>query len=187
VTGINEGALTLPGITATNEAERALYETNSISLGPTLEVIPNVLADGYTISLTLIPALMQFTGYDNPNDALTSGAINQSVSDGSNVVPTVLPRFTVRQVVSTVNAWDGQTVVLGDPMSETMDTIKDQVPMLADLPLVGRLLRSESKTTKKKKLLVFITPTLIDPAGNRLHTEEEMPFSRDRVPAQPPR
>jgi beta-lactamase regulating signal transducer with metallopeptidase domain len=185
VTGINEGALTPPGITATNKDERALYETNSIGLWPTLDVIPSVLADGYTISLTLIPALMQFRGYDNPNDALTSGAINQSISGGSIVVPTVLPRFTVRQVVSTVNVWDGQTVVLGDPMSETMETIKDQVPMLGDLPLVGKLFRSESKTTNKKKLLIFLTPTLIDPAGNRLHTEEEMPFARDRIPSQP--
>jgi general secretion pathway protein D len=185
VTGINEGALTPPGITATNKDERALYETNSIGLWPTLDVIPSVLADGYTISLTLIPALMQFRGYDNPNDALTSGAINQSISGGSIVVPTVLPRFTVRQVVSMVNVWDGQTVVLGDPMSETMETIKDQVPMLGDLPLVGKLFRSESKTTNKKKLLIFLTPTLIDPAGNRLHTEEEMPFARDRIPSQP--
>jgi general secretion pathway protein D len=183
---ISERALTPPGITATNEAERALYETNSISLGLTLDVLPNVLEDGYTISLTLIPTLMHFMEYDKPNDALTSRTINQSVSGGSDVVPTVLPQFRVRQVVSTVNVWDGQTVVLGDRMAETMETIKDQVPMLGDLPLVGRLFRSESKTTKKKKLLVFITPTLIDPAGNRLHIEEEMPFSRDRVPAQPP-
>ena len=70
-------------------------------------------------------------------------------------------------------------------MSETMETIKDQLPMLGDLPLVGKLFRSESKTTKKKKLLVFITPTLIDPAGNRVHSEEEMPFARDRIPSQP--
>ena len=100
------------------------------------------------------------------------------------MVPTVLPQFTVRQVVSAVNVWDGQTVVLGGLLSETVTTIKDQVPMLGDLPLVGRFFRSESKTTSKKNLLIFVTPMLIDPSGNRLHTEDEMPFAQTGFPAQ---
>jgi type II secretory pathway component GspD/PulD (secretin) len=179
---LNERALTPPGITATNEDEIALYETNSIGLGPMLDVVPIVLEDGYTISLTMIPSLMQFRGYDNPNDALKSGTINKLISGGSDVVPTVLPQFRVRQVVSTVNVWDGQTVVLGDPMAETMKMIKDQVPMLGDLPLVDRLFRSESKSTIKKNLLIFITPTLIDPAGNRVHSEVEMALPRYSIP-----
>jgi general secretion pathway protein D len=84
-----------------------------------------------------------------------------------------------------VNVWDGQTVVLGGLLSETVTTIKDQVPMLGDLPLVGRLFRSESKSTAKKNLLIFVTPLLIDPAGNRLHTDDEMPFAQNAIPAQP--
>jgi general secretion pathway protein D len=93
--------------------------------------------------------------------------------------------FRVRQVVSAVNVWDGQTVVLGGLLAETVTTIKDQVPMLGDLPLVGRLFRSESKNTNKKNLLIFVTPMLIDPAGNRLHTEDEMPFAQSAFPLQP--
>jgi general secretion pathway protein D len=88
---------------------------------------------------------------------------------------------------TSLQVWDGQTVVLGGLLSERVITIKDQVPMLADLPLLGRLFRSESKTTTKKNLLVFVTPILIDPAGNRLHSEEDMPFARDAVPRQAPR
>jgi general secretion pathway protein D len=144
-----------------------------------------VLSDGFTVNLTLIPTLTEFVGYDNPNEVLASGAINQSIAGGLIVVPTVLPRFNVRQVVSTVNVWDGQTVVLGGLLSETVTTIKDQVPMLGDLPLVGRLFRSESKSTAKKNLLIFVTPLLIDPAGNRLHTDDEMPFAQNAIPAQP--
>jgi general secretion pathway protein D len=82
--------------------------------------------------------------------------------------------------------WDGQTVVLGGLLAETISTIKDQVPMLGDLPLVGKLFRSESKNTTKGNLLIFVTPLLIDPAGNRLHTDEEMPFAQAGVPTQPP-
>jgi type II secretory pathway component GspD/PulD (secretin)/tetratricopeptide (TPR) repeat protein len=157
-----------------------------MELGPVLDVIPCVLSDGYTINLTLIPTLTEFVGYDNPNEVLSSGAINQSLAGGFIQVPTVLPLFRVRQVVSTVNVWDGQTVVLGGLLAETVTTIKDQIPMIGDLPLVGRLFRSESKNTSKKNLLIFVTPMLIDPAGNRLHTEDEMPFAQTAIPVQPP-
>jgi len=58
--------------------------------------------------------------------------------------------------------------------------------MLGDLPLVGRFFRNESKTSKRKNLLIFVTPLLIDPAGNRLHSEDEMPFAQSGVPIQAP-
>ena len=64
--------------------------------------------------------------------------------------------------------------------------MKDKVPVLGDLPFVGRLFRSESSLTKKKNLLIFVTPTIIDPAGNRMHSEEEMPFSQNAIPPQTP-
>jgi general secretion pathway protein D len=157
-----------------------------MELGPILDVIPCVLSDGFTINLTLIPTLMQFAGYDNPNAVANSGLQTSGAFPGGLVqIPTVLPHFTVRQVVSTINVWDGQTVVLGGLLSENVTTIKDQVPMLGDLPIVGRLFRSESKSTQKKNLLIFVTPLLIDPAGNRLHTEDEMPFAQSAIPAQP--
>ena len=152
-----------------------------MELGPVLDVIPCVLSDGFTINLTLVPTLTEFVGYDNPNTVLASGVLPPDAV----LVPTVLPRFRVRQVVSAVNVWDGQTVVLGGLLAETVTTIKDQVPVLGDLPLLGRLFRSQSKQTAKKNLLIFVTPTLIDPAGNRLHSEDEMPFTQTGIPVQP--
>src|SRR5438093_523146 len=102
-----------------------------IELGPVLDVIPYVLSDGFTINLTIIPTLSEFVGYDNPNEVLTSGI---TLPAGSVLIPTVLPRFRVRQVHSTVNVWDGQTVVLGGLISDNVTSIKDKVPVLGDLP-----------------------------------------------------
>jgi type II secretory pathway component GspD/PulD (secretin)/tetratricopeptide (TPR) repeat protein len=155
-----------------------------MELGPVLDVIPIVLSDGFTVNLTLIPTVTEFAGYDDPNTVLSSGVAG--LPSGTILVPTVLPRFTVRQVVSTVNVWDGQTVVLGGLLAENVQTLKNQIPMLGDLPLIGRLFRNESKTTQKSNLLIFVTPLLIDPAGNRLHTEDEMPFAQTAIPVQPP-
>jgi general secretion pathway protein D len=153
-----------------------------MELGPTLDVMPIVLSDGYTINLTLIPTLTEFVGYDNPNTVLTSGA---QLPQGSILVPTVLPRLRVRQVVSTVNVWDGQTVVLGGLISDNVTSIKDKVPVLGDVPVLGRLFRSESKNSEKKNLMIFVTPTIIDAAGNKKHSEDEMPFANNSFPVQP--
>lgn len=151
--------------------------TVSIPLGPTLDVLPHVSADGYTIQLNLIPTITEFLGYDpNPYRA--------QVGNVNNLPDYPLPHFRVRQITTTSIVWDGQTVVLGGLISEKVAKIKDKVPVLGDLPLLGRLFRSEASMTKKKNLVVFVTPTIIDPAGNRIHTEDNLPYNPNRIPDQ---
>jgi len=148
--------------------------------GPVLDVLPVVLSDGYTINLTLIPSLTEFSGYD-PSPTIP-GVNNANVI----MIPTILPHFTVRQVISTVNIWDNQTVVLGGLISSTVQSTKDKIPMLGDLPLVGRLFQSQTKTSVKKNLMIFVTATMVDPAGNRVHSDDELPFAQSTVPPQQP-
>jgi len=71
-------------------------------------------------------------------------------------------------------------------LSEDVTKTKDKVPMLGDLPFVGRLFRSESNRTEKKNLLIFVTPRIIDPAGNPIHTMDNLPYDPNKVPPQPP-
>jgi len=148
--------------------------------GPVLDVLPVVLSDGYTINLTLIPSLTEFSGYD-PSPTIP-GVNNANVI----MIPTILPHFTVRQVISTVNIWDNQTVVLGGLISSTVQSTKDKIPMLGDLPLVGRLFQSQTKTSVKKNLMIFVTATIVDPAGNRVHSDDELPFAQSTIPLQQP-
>jgi general secretion pathway protein D len=102
------------------------------------------------------------------------------------MIPTILPDFTVRQVITTVNIWDNQTVVLGGLISSTVQNETDKVPVLGDLPLVGRLFQSQSKTSTKKNLMIFVTATIVDPAGNRVHSDDELPFLQSTIPPQQP-
>ena len=151
-----------------------------VEIGPVLDVIPVVLSDGYTINLTLIPSLTEFIGYDaSPS---IPGINNANVI----TVPTILPRFTVRQVVTTVNIWDNQTVVLGGLISSSVQSQKDKIPVLGDLPLLGRLFQSQSKVSVKKNLMIFVTATIVDPAGNRVHSDDELPFLQSTIPPQQP-
>lgn len=154
--------------------------TQQVETGPVLDVVPYVLSDGYTVNLTLIPSLVDFVGYSTPPPI-------PDVTGNLNVVqlPVVLPDFTVRQVVTTVNIWDNQTVVIGGLISSSTASTKDKVPMLGDLPGVGVLFQSSAKMVTKKNLMIFVTATIVDPAGNRVHSDDELPFAQTAIPEQP--
>ena len=153
--------------------------TQSVETGPILDVVPYVLADGYTINLALIPSDTEFGGYDQL--ALPQVTGNLNVVE----LPTVLPKFTVRQLVTTVNVWDNQTVVLGGLITSTVNSTKDKVPIIGDVPLLGRLFQSQTKITAKNNLMIFVTATIVDPAGSRVHSDDELPFALNSVPVQP--
>ena len=148
-------------------------------------MIPCVLSDGYTINMALIPSMTDFLGYDTP-PAIN---IQSSTGAGGNIgyvgVMPPLPLFFIRQLATTVNVWDNQTVALGGLITSYENTVKDKVPVIGDLPLFGRLVQSNGKTTNKKNLMIFVTPTIVDPAGNRVHTDSDLPFAQAVVPPQP--
>jgi general secretion pathway protein D len=183
--GVSTLGTSAPGVVASS----VNYPTETLPFGPTLDVVPYVSADGFTIQLTLIPSLTEFLGYDDPGKFVPQA---QSVSGGVSGIGTPLvaqlplPHFRVRQVVTSAIVWDGQTVVLGGLIAENVTKVSDKVPVLGDLPVVGRLFRSESSSTSKKNLMIFVTPTIIDPAGNRAHSEDEMPFAQTSIPPQKP-
>jgi general secretion pathway protein D len=163
------------------------FGVSSVPLGPTLDVIPYVSADGYSVQMTIIPSIVEFLGYDTETARLF---VPQIVLGTGNTVGTPiqsqlpLPIFRSRQVVTSCNVWDGQTVVLGGLLAEDVQKIKDKVPVLGDLPFVGRLFRSESSTTRKKNLVIFVTPTIIDPAGNPVHRSDNLPYDPTSIPVQ---
>jgi type II secretory pathway component GspD/PulD (secretin) len=180
---LNKQALTPPGITSTNDDESSLYVAEPMEFGVVFDMHPTVLEDGFTIRMPVIGQVIEFQGYE---DARTN-RVTAYVNGKPKAVTPPLPCVRLHQMAATNNVYDGQTLVLGGLVSERTTAFKDNVPVLGDLPLVGRLFRSESKNAQKRNLLIFITPTIIDPAGNRVHSPDEMPFSQIWIPPQPSR
>ena len=58
------------------------------------------------------------------------------------------------------------------------------MPVLGDIPVLGRLFQSQSKPTAKNNLMIFVTATIVDPAGNRVHSDDELPFALTAFPVQ---
>jgi general secretion pathway protein D len=167
--------------TATNSGVSP--QTENLEVGPILDSTASVLSDGYMIDLDLKASYSEFLGYDKPTLATTAAYTKAGVKID---VPNILPRIETRQASAHMNVRDGQTVVLGGLIIPSIRTTKEKVPLLGSLPGVGRIFQSQSKEKILKNLMVFVTATIVDPAGNRIHTDAEMPFAQKGSPPQPP-
>jgi len=88
------------------------------------------------------------------------GELVSSATGGS------VPSIDTREIITQVLVNDGQTVVLGGIMeTERRDTV-NKVPYLGDIPGLGVLFRSKSKTDNKDELLIFVTPKILREGAN---------------------
>ena len=150
----------------TNGTSSIVPQAGPVECGPILDAVPKILPDGYTIRLPVITSMTEFLGYaPSANTTLAYNSVGQKFD-----VPTVSPQFLVRQITNSVNMLDGQTLAfrLND----------NQMPPAAAL---AELDGSKSNSLNRHTL-VFVTATLIDPAGNRVHADSE---SYTNIPPQP--
>ena len=150
-------------------------------IGVTLEVEPQVGADNYTIDLALSPQVVEFEGFVNYGSPVVGPRyvmptlLNPSGIETFNITDNVInqPIFGVRKVNTSVSIWDGQTVALGGLIREDVQKVEDRVPLLGDIPLAGRLFRSDVEQKIKRNLIIFVTARLMDAQGQPLKQENE--------------
>jgi general secretion pathway protein D len=146
-----------------------------------LEVEPQVGADNYTIDLSLSPEVVEFDGFVNYGSPINAPAYNgdpNPLTSGIITVPLTenvinQPIFSVRKVTTSVSIWDGQTVALGGLIREDVQKVNDKVPILGDIPLAGRLFRSNVDQKIKKNLIVFVTARLMNAEGQPLLQQDD--------------
>lgn len=144
--------------------------------GVRLEVNPEVGSDNYTIDLRLLPEITEFDGFVNYGSPI--------LSQGSVLTENEIryPVFSTRKVETQVSIYDGQTVVLGGLIREDIQKVNDKTPLLGDIPGAGALFRSQADQHIKRNLIIFVTATLMDPAGQPLATAKDNAAAEEEVP-----
>ena len=72
-----------------------------------------------------------------------------------------VPSIDTKKVITQILVDDGETAVLGGIYEQTSRVDTEKVPLLGDLPFIGRLFKHDSRVDDKIELLVFITPKII--------------------------
>ena len=152
-------------------------------LGVVLEAKPTIGPDGYTIDLELDPKVVDFDGFINYGSPINAVGYVESFQSGILTQTPVLqtlttntinqPVFSTREVNTFVTVWDGQTVSLGGLITENVVKAQDKIPFLGDIPLAGRLFRSNNDQKIKQNLIIFVTPRILDAEGQPRREDTE--------------
>lgn len=160
------GGIALPNAPVTVPATPATptaFEKRDV--GFSLEVEPVVGENGKTVELNIVPSSVEFEGFiDYGTDFTQAGPIPLTVEN-----QILQPVFRTNKVTTSVSVWDGNTVVLGGVMLETKEKIEDKVPVIGNLPIVGRAFQSQVSNVERKNVIFMVTVRVIDPSGNRVN------------------
>ncbi len=133
------------------------FQTREV--GVILNVTPTIGPDGYTIDLTLVPEVSELTEWHQ-----------YGTQNGLNAAQ---PFFSTRTVTSKLVVWDGETVVLGGLIKEKLTDMNDKIPVLGDIPLLGKLFQSKGTYSLKQNLMIFVTARIVDSSGRPIHKKEK--------------
>jgi general secretion pathway protein D len=177
IAGGSDGGIVMTGGLVTPATPTAFEKRD---VGVSLEVEPQVGADNYTIDLSLSPEVVEFDGFVNYGSPIIGPRLDPLALDGSGIgiyeiTANVMnqPIFSVRKVTTSVSIWDGQTVAMGGLIREDVQKVNDKVPILGDIPLAGRLFRSNVDQKIKRNLIIFVTARLMDAEGKPLIQPDE--------------
>ncbi len=172
----SSGASVASGAVPSDFVRYGMTEDTIGGIGTILQVHNAELSeDGRFVTLALTATTNEFEGFINwgtpINTALWSGndKIEYFQLNPNYILQPMIRRYVENTKVTVV---PGSVIVLGGLKEASVVRFEDKVPVLGDLPLVGRLFRSEGEQRKRKALIYFARVDVVDPTGRDVVTGE---------------
>jgi general secretion pathway protein D len=146
------------------------------NIGTTLEVQGESTSIPKAVDLDFKQLLVEdFEGFVDYGVVIGSAPFNPLLQYTTEVgaSPYLVPIFSKKSLESRVRLIDGETVGMGGLISDSVQLVDDKVPMLGDIPMLGRLFRSEASQKIKSNLVIFCTLRIINPDGTLVFPEDE--------------
>lgn len=166
--GLPGGGLGGGGFPVTPATPTAFETRNT---GVTLEIEPTIGENDFVIDLRFLPEIVEFEGfinYGSPILAPSTDALGNPVNSVITENRIEMPVFAKRSVNTSITIYDGYTVAVGGLMREDVQSVEDSVPILGDIPIIGRLFQSKSDNRIKSNIIIFVTAQIIDATGRPL-------------------
>lgn len=140
----------LPGTTQTTPIQQS--QVQMVTFGTILSLTPQVSSDGW-ISLDISPVLSRQTGVETTGNAETG--------------QTTAPDMETKQATALVRVRDGTTIVMGGLIQTENDKNERKIPLLGDIPYLGKLFTGTFTYKRKTELVILVTPHIVaDPEGD---------------------
>ena len=115
----------------------ATTQLQSFQTGVTLDITPIITADG-ELSVSLHPVVNSLSGFLNN-----------------------VPQIATRDTQTTVHLKDEETLVIGGLIQESTQSTESKLPLIGDIPLIGRIFRNQQTTNTRNELIIVVTPHLL--------------------------
>lgn len=145
--------------------------------GVTLEIEPTIGENDFVIDLRFVPEIVEFEGfinYGSPIQAPGTDALGNPVTQTLTENRIEMPVFSARRVNTSLTIYDGYTVAVGGLIREDVQNVEDKVPILGDIPIIGRLFQSHAENHIKSNLIIFVTAQIIDATGRPLRGADSL-------------
>ena len=138
-------------------------QLQTFNTGVTLDITPMVGPSGL-ITVALHPVVNSLSGENNG-----------------------VPQIATRDTQTVVQLQDNQTLVIGGLIQESLQRSVSKLPVLGDLPLLGRLFRNTAVQTERNELVIVVTPHVVKPGAAPPPPGAVLPIPTPRpLPTLPP-
>lgn len=146
--------------------------SDPVPIGVKMGVKPDITGDNSRVLLELKPSFTDFEGFINygaaVNSAYTAAYFGTAVTILTNNIQQ--PVFIKRDVLlPSIEVSDGYTLLLGGLLREDIQKIDEKVPIIGDIPVLGRAFQGKTEQAIKKNTLIFVTPRILRVDGQPLN------------------
>ncbi|MCV6638542.1 pilus (MSHA type) biogenesis protein MshL [Candidatus Albibeggiatoa sp. nov. NOAA] len=129
-------------------------EPKVLPVGLIMNVTPQI-SDTELVTLNVRPTISRITKYvQDPNPELAQAGVSNPI-----------PQIQVREMESILRVGNGNIVIIGGLMEDSIDQETNAVPVLSKLPLVGDLFTYKHDTYSKTELVIFLRPVIVKDAS----------------------
>jgi len=130
-------------VTGVNTVQTSGDQLSVITVGTVLAITPQIASDGW-ISLDITPAITSFVQEKASPSGLSSA-----------------PVLDIKQSSTIVRLRDSETIVMGGLIQNSTTKSTRKIPLLGDIPWLGKLFQGKVNAKQKKELVIFLTPTIV--------------------------
>ena len=128
----------------------------TITVGTVLSITPQISSNGL-ITLDITPAVSRLV------------RIESSASGNTNA-----PVIDIRQASSIVRVRDGATIIMGGLVQDSASTTRRKIPILGDIPFLGKAFSGKYENSERTELVFFLTPRIIHDAATERSVKTAM-------------
>jgi len=127
------------------------------------EIVPFVVVDeenNIQVEREDVGIILKIQPYVNSQGLITT-RIEPEVSSVIELVNGSVPRTKVRKALTTVTVPDGKRIIVGGLLSSTISKKTNKLPILGDLPFIGKLFQHRYEVVENTDLIIEITPRIV--------------------------